>query len=284
MLDAGLADPGLTVSLTSLTWPVLAAYLATGAFAGFYGGLLGVGGGAVMVPVLAMLFAFQGFSPNHLMHLALGTSMATIIFTSLSSLRAHHAHGAVRWPVVRAMSPGVLLGTLAGTQLATLFSSRALSVFFILLTAAVAIQMLSGYRPAAQRELPSPLGMVGAGMVLGTVASFAAIGGGALTVPFLIWCQVRAHDAIGTSAAMGLPVALGGSLGYVLQGQGVDGLPAGSLGFVYLPALAALLLASTLAAPVGARVAHRLPVAVLKRLFAGLMLVLSAKLAWSLDF
>lgn len=146
----------------------------------------------------------------------------------------------------------------------------------------VAVQMIANLRPTPSRSLPGRGGLSLAGSVIGAVASLAAMGGGALTVPYLIWCNVRPHQAIGTSAAVGLPIAIGGTLGYVWNGWGNPGLPAGSLGFVYLPALGVILIASVLMAPLGARLAHRLPVSVLKRVFAGLLLVLSAKMLWSL--
>lgn len=257
-------------------------YLLTGALAGFFAGLLGVGGGVVVVPILTFIFGWQGFPAREVMHLALGTSMATILFTSMSSLRAHHAHGAVLWPVLRGLTPGVLLGTLLGAQVAALVSSRALSIFFVAFMIAVAVQMLANLRPKPSRSLPGRGGLGVAGTLIGGVASLAAMGGGALTVPYLIWCNVRPHSAIGTSAAVGLPIAVGGTLGYVWNGWGHPELPAGSLGFIYLPALAVLLVASVLAAPLGARLAHRLPVPVLKRVFAGLLALLAAKMLWSL--
>ncbi len=265
-----------------IPFAAIAAYLSTGAVAGFFAGLLGVGGGVVVVPVLTMIFAGQGFPANEVLHLALGTSMATILFTSLSSLRAHHAHQAVLWPVMRRLTPGILVGTLLGAQLAAWISSRSLSIFFVAFMLMVAFQMVANLRPKPTRSLPGRAGLGAVGGLIGAVASLAAMGGGALTVPYLIWCNVRPHQAIGTSAAVGLPIALGGTVGYVWNGWGHPGLPAGSLGFVYLPALAVILVASVMTAPLGARLAHRLPIKVLKRVFAGLLLILSAKMLWSL--
>lgn len=258
------------------------AYLATGGVAGFFAGLLGVGGGVIVVPVLSMIFAWQGFPGREVLHLALGTSMATILFTSLSSLRAHHRHGAVLWPVVGRITPGILIGTQIGAQVAAWISSRSLSLFFAGFMVFVAVQMVANLRPQPTRSLPGHAGLSGAGVVIGGIASLAAMGGGALTVPYLIRCNVRPHVAIGTSSAVGLPIALGGTAGYLWNGWGHPGLPAGSLGFVYLPALAVILLASVAAAPLGARTAHRLPVKMLKRVFAGLLLLLSAKMLWSM--
>ncbi|KXB29771.1 hypothetical protein AT959_17765 [Dechloromonas denitrificans] len=261
---------------------VIPIYLLTGAAAGFFAGLLGVGGGVVVVPVLTVIFTWQGFPGREVLHLALGTAMATILFTSLSSLRAHHAHRAVLWPVMRRLTPGILLCTLLGAQLAAGISSRALAIFYVAFMLFIALQMFANLRPTPSRSLPGRAGLGLAGSLIGAIASLAAMGGGALTVPYLIWCNVRPHQAIGTSAAVGLPIAVGGTLGYVWNGWGHGELPAGSLGFVYLPALVVILLASVAVAPLGAGLAHRLPVVVLKRIFAGLLLVLSAKMLWSL--
>ena len=263
-----------------MTWWL--AYLALGAFTGFFAGMLGIGGGLVMVPVLTLMFAAQGFVPAEVLHLALGTSMAAILFTSISSLRAHHAHGAVLWPVVGRITPGILGGTLLGTLLASQVPSRPLALFFAVFVIFVAIQMFINLKPKPARELPGFTGMTTVGGGIGVVSSLVAIGGGALTVPFLSWCNVRVQHAIGTSAAVGFPIALGGALGYIFNGWGHLELPTGSLGYVSLPALVWLVVASMLTAPIGARLAHRLPVATLKRIFAGLLILLAGKMLISL--
>lgn len=255
-----------------------AGYLALGAFAGFFAGLLGVGGGAIMVPVLAMMFAAQGFADTHLMHVALGTSMATIVFTSMASLRAHHRRGAVIWPIVRAMAPGIVVGTLLGAQIAAHVPTRPLALFFAAFISYVAIQMVLNVKPKPSRQLPGPAGMAGVGGLIGGVSALVAIGGGSLSVPFMAWCNVKVHQAIGTSAAIGLPIALAGSAGYMLAGHDAAGLPDGSFGFIYLPALAGTVVASMLVAPFGARVAHSLPVATIKKIFAAVLMLLAAKM------
>lgn len=254
------------------------AYLGLGLFVGFVAGLLGIGGGTVLVPILAMIFTAQGFAPEHVLHLALGSSMATIIFTAIASLRAHHKHGAVIWPVVRDITPGILLGTGLGTLVASRIPTRELAIFFTVFVALIALQMLANLKPAPTRQLPGRLGTAGVGVGIGIVSALVAIGGGALTVPFLTWCNVRMQSAIGTSAAVGLPIALGGTIGYVWNGLHVSGLPAQSVGFVYLPAVAFVMVASITTAPLGAKLAHRLPVATLKRIFAGVLILLSLKM------
>ncbi len=260
----------------------LLGYLALGAVAGFFAGLLGVGGGAIMVPVLALMFAAQGFPGVHLMHLALGTSMAAIVFTSIASLRAHHRHGAVQWPIVKAIAPGILLGTFAGAQLASLIPTRPLAIFFTVFMCYVAFQMLANIKPKPSRQLPGPLGMAVVGSGIGALSALVAIGGGSLSVPFMTWCNVKMHHAIGTSAAIGLPIAVAGTAGYLMGGADATGLPTGSFGYIYLPALAAAVAVSMLTAPLGAQAAHRLPVATLKKVFAGVILLLLAKMVHSL--
>jgi uncharacterized membrane protein YfcA len=257
-------------------------YLATGVFAGFLAGLLGVGGGLVIVPVLAFIFAAQHFPAGQVMHLALGTSLASIMFTSISSLRTHHAHGAVNWQVVRGITPGIIAGTLIGTMVAAQLSTAFLKVFFVVFLYYVATQMIMNIKPKPSRELPGVMGMFSAGGVIGAVSSLVGIGGGTLSVPFMTWCNVKLHQAIGTSAAIGFPIAVAGAAGYIANGWMRDSLPAYSLGFVYLPALAGLVVASVLTAPFGARLAHRLPVATLKKFFALLLYALGTRMLLSL--
>ena len=260
----------------------LLIYLAIGLAAGFVAGLLGVGGGLILVPVLSWVYAHEGFPAAYNIHMALGTSLGTIVFTSVSSLRAHHGHDAVRWEAVRRITPGILLGTLAGGIAAAWLPDFGLRVFFTLFLFYAATQMLLGFRPRPHRQLPGWPGMTLAGGLIGLVSSWVGIGGGTLSVPFLTWCNVRFQEAIGTSAAIGLPIAVSGAVGYALSGRAVQGLPDWSLGFIYLPALAAVALMSMLAAPWGARLTHRLPVARLRRIFAGLLYLLGLRMLWSL--
>ena len=254
------------------------AYLFLGLVTGVLAGLFGIGGGAVMVPVLTVLFSAQAFPADYLVHLALGTSMATIIPTSISSLRAHHKHGAVLWPAVRGLAPGILLGTFSATFLAAYLSPRPLTVFFCLFMTYVAAQMILNRKPNPSRQLPGWLGLSAVGAGIGGVSALVAIGGGTMTVPFLNWCNVRLQTAIGTSAAVGLPIALAGATGYVLNGWAIQGLPENTLGFVYWPAVLAMAAASLLSAPWGAKLAHRLPVSTLKKLFAGLIILLALQM------
>jgi uncharacterized membrane protein YfcA len=260
----------------------LLVYLALGLVAGFVAGLLGVGGGLIMVPVLTWAYAAQGFAPAYNIHLALGTSLAVIVLTSVSSLRAHHGHGAVDWLTVRRMAPGIVAGTLAGSLAAAWLTDAGLKLFFTVFLFYAATQMLLGFKPKPGRPMPGWPGMSLAGGVIGVVSSWVGIGGGTLTVPFLTWCETDLRRAIGTSAAVGFPIAVAGTLGYVASGHAVAGLPEKSLGFVYLPALAAIAAGSWLTAPLGARATHRWPVAVIKKIFAGLLYVLGVRMAYGL--
>ncbi len=259
------------------------AYIGLGVFTGFFAGLLGIGGGLVMVPTLTMLFVVQSnFPSDEVLHMALGTSMATILFTSLSSLRTHHQHGAVLWKIVLQITPGILLGTVLGTLLASRVPAKPLAVFFTVFVCFMAAQMFLEVKPKPSRELPGAGGVFAVGTGIGSISALVAIGGGAFTVPFLNWCNVQMQKAIGTSAAVGFPIAVGGSLGYIYNGWGHPNLPSGSLGFVYLPALLWMVPPSMLMAPVGARLAHQMPVRTLKRIFACLLVALASRMLWKL--
>lgn len=253
-------------------------YLLLGAIAGFLAGMFGVGGGLILVPVLMFLFDLQHFPAEHVMLLALGTSMAAILFTSLASLRAHHRHGAVVWRVVRNITPGILLGTGIGASLAAYIPTRGLAIFFTLFVYTVAAQILFDFRPHAARQLPGAAGMTLAGMLTGCLSSLVSIGGGSIVVPFLVWCNITLRNAIGTSAAIGFPVAVGGTIGYVVTGMNNSWLPTYSLGFVYLPALFWIALASMITAPLGAKATHHMNTGLLRKLFALLLLALATKL------
>ena len=248
------------------------SYAALGLFAGLLAGLMGIGGGLVIVPVLAGLFAMQGFSDSVIMPLALGTSLATIVFTSLSSLRAHHRHGAVRWSLMAQLSVGIVAGGWLSGFVARWLGGPLLAVLFGLFELLVAAHLMFGKAPSAHRGAPGRGRNLLAGSIIGVVSALLGIGGGTLTVPWLVWHRVAMREAVGTAAACGLPIALVGASGFVLAGNGVNGLPEGSSGFVYWPAVAAISITSVLAAPLGARLAHSMPQHRLKQAFA-LMLV-----------
>lgn len=245
------------------------AYLVLGAFAGIMAGLLGVGGGLIMVPVLAMLWQVDAIGGEQMMQLAIGTSLAVIVFTSISSVRAHHRRDGVLWPLFWRLTPGILLGAALGATLASTLPQSLLKMTFGVFELLVAAQMGLRLQPTfSLRRIPGAFGMGLAGSVIGTVSAIVGIGGGTMTVPFLHACKVRMQQAIGTSAACGLPIATSAALSYVLLGWNNEHLPAESLGFVYLPALFGIAVSSVLFAPLGAALAHRLPTGVLRKLFA----------------
>lgn len=262
----------------------IAAYVVLGAFAGLLAGLLGVGGGLVIVPILTFMFTAQGFAHESIVHMALGTSLASIIFTSISSVLAHHKREAVLWPIVVSITPGIIAGSFFGTYIAAMLSTNVLKGFFSLFLYYVATQMLIGIKPKPSRSIPKAPGMFVSGGTIGVFSSLAGIGGGTLSVPFLSWCNIAMHRAIGTSAAIGFPIAIAGAFGYIVNGLKVTGLPEYTFGYVHVVALTSIVAASMLTAPLGARLAHSLPVEKLKKIFACLLFVLATRMLLSLWF
>ncbi len=261
--------------------PELLAYLGVGVVTGFFAGLLGIGGGTIIVTSLALMFAARGFPAGYVMHFAIGTSLAAIIAGSWSSFRAHHRHGAVDWSLVRRMTPGLLAGVLAGALASPFLGNAFLKFFFLGVMALVTVQVAFDLRPRGGRDLPGAAGLTFVGAVIGLCASFFGGGAAAVGVPFLTWCRVTIHRAIGTVAAMGFPMSIAGALGYMAAGWSVPEKPAWSLGFVYLPAFAGIAVTSILAAPWGAKLAHRLKGATLRRIFAVFLVVMGVKVAVS---
>ncbi|MDH5648207.1 MAG: sulfite exporter TauE/SafE family protein [Gammaproteobacteria bacterium] len=253
-------------------------YLVLGAFAGTLAGLLGVGGGLVIVPVLVTILNQQQVTPDIVVHIAIGSSLATIVATSLSSIYAHHKRGAVLWPVFWQLTPGIVIGALIGALLADAMPADILRKVFALFEFAVAAQLLFGRLPSAHRVLPSTLVLSGVGAIIGAVSSVVGIGGGTMTVPFLIWCNTVAQKAVATSAACGLPIAIAGAIGFAFTGWHTPGLPQWSTGYLYWPAIISIVLASSLFAPVGAHIAHKLPAAKLKKMFGLFLVMLGLKM------
>jgi uncharacterized membrane protein YfcA len=256
----------------------IVVYLVVGSVAGLLAGLLGVGGGLVIVPALLWVFRGNAFDPAVIVHLAVGTSLATIVATSISSIRAHHKRGAVLWPEVKALAPGIVtgawLGAVAADAMNTFWLQRVFACFAIL----VGLQMGFGFKAAAHRSLPGSVGMSIAGTVIGAVSAIVGIGGGSLTVPYLNWCSVNMRNAVATSAACGLPIAVAGAIGFIVTGWGEAGLPVATTGYVYWPAFGGVIAASFILAPLGARLAHTLPVAALKKVFAVLLVGVGTKM------
>jgi uncharacterized protein len=258
-----------------------AGYIAVGAVAGFLAGLLGVGGGAIIVPLLVALFEAQGLPGAHVLHLAVGTAMATILFTSVASVRAHSARGAVRWDIALRMAPGVLAGGLVGSSIAGWIPTAALAALFAAVIFVAGTSMLLDLKPKPSRTPPGLAGMLAAGFLISALSALAAVGGAFLTVPFMLWCNVPLLGAIGTAAAIGFPIALSGTVGYVAAGLGETALPPYTLGFVFLPALVGVIVASMLTAPFGAATAHRLPTKWMKRISALLLYAIGTRMLLS---
>jgi len=258
-------------------------YLLLGLFVGYFSGLLGIGGGLIMVPVLTILFEAQHIPSTNILHLALGTSMATIMFTSISSAYQHHQHRAVKWKVVGIITPGILMGTTLGALIVGYVTTLYLAIFFIIFVYFAALQMLVGLKPDATRNYPVSWEVTVAGMVIGSISSIVSIGGGVLSVPYLVWHKIPVRHAIATSSALGFPIALGGSLGYIVTGllKG-QGLPAHSFGYIYLPALLWLVIGTLFTVHLGAKSTHRMPVDMLRKIFAFMLFALATRMLFKL--
>ncbi|MGS0939553.1 sulfite exporter TauE/SafE family protein [Pseudomonas luteola] len=246
-------------------------YLILGACAGVLAGLFGVGGGLIIVPVLVFSFTAHGMDTDVLTHLAVGTSLATIVFTSINSILAHHRQGAVQWPIVVWMTVGIILGSFVGGVTASYIQEPILQKIIGTFAILVSLQMVLDLRPKSSRPVPGKPVLTLAGVVIGWASAIFGIGGGSLTVPFLTWRGVSMQRAVATSSACGLPIALSGALSFMVVGWSEPGLPEWSLGYVYLPALVGIALTSMFFARFGARLAHTLSPRLLKRLFALLL-------------
>ncbi len=263
----------------SIWWLI---YPLMGLFAGFFAGLLGIGGGMILVSLMVFAFNAQGFPDDRVMHLALGTSLATIVFTSIKSVHSHHKHGAVRWDIVRNAVAGLVIGTLAGSAVAETLRSRALAVLFTLFVVYSAVNMMLDLKPKPTRQLPGPVGLqFGAGLV-GVASALVGAGGGFLSIPLMSFCNVPMRQCVATSSALGLPIAIAGTIGFLISGWDKDHLPAYSLGYLYLPALVGIVIGTFVTVPIGAKMAHTIPVPKLKKVFAIILAIMAVKMTVSL--
>lgn len=244
---------------------------------GFLAGLLGIGGGMIMVPFITAILSSRGVDADLSIKMAIATSMGTIIFTSISSVRAHQKRGAIRWDLVKSLAPGIVLGAaIASVGVFSILKGSALALFFALFVSFSATQMFLDKKPAPSRAVPGPAGLIGAGSVIGFLSGLLGAGGGFISVPFMTWCNVAIHNAVATSAALGFPIALANAVGYVVGGSGLTDSPPYSIGYIWMPALLVIASCSVLTAPLGAAAAHKLPVKKLKRLFASILYLLAA--------
>lgn len=258
--------------------PLLIFELAVlGIATGFLAGLLGLGGGMIMVPFISIIMANRGVAPNLAIKMAIATSMATIIFTSISSVWAHQKRGAVRWDVVKRLAPGIVAGSFLGSLgVFALLKGSYLAIFFGLFVGFSATQMFLDKKPEPTRQLPGTAGLMAAGGLIGFLSGLVGAGGAFISVPFMTWCNIALRSAVGTSAALGFPIAVANVTGYVISGLNVADLPAGAFGYIWLPALLVIAVCSFLMAPVGAKAAHTLPIGKLKRIFASVLYLLAA--------
>ncbi len=254
---------------------LFAELLALGLLIGYLAGLLGIGGGMLMVPFLVFVLTAKGFAEVHIVKMAVATSLATICFTSMSSVRAHHQKGAVLWPVVLVLAPGIIVGAIIGARLAVALPAKVLTVLFAIFVTFSATQMFLNKKPKPSRVLPGSLGMFGVGNVIGGLSSMVGAGGAFVSVPFMTWCNVTIHKAVATSAALGFPIALAGTVGYMSAGWDLPQMPPDALGYLYLPGLIFISMGSMLTAPFGARAAHRMDIAPLKKVFASFLYLIA---------
>jgi uncharacterized protein len=259
--------------MLSITW--ILVYIVLGGFVGFMGGLLGVGGGGILVPLLASILVYQGIGGDQVVHLSLGTSLMCMIISAIASTRAHASRDAVVWKVVGGMAPGIILGSLLVTQVAANLKSAYIALFFALFMALVAVQMFMNWKPKPNLNPITFRGLLVAGVAIGSVSALAAVGGGFLTVTYLSYKNIVMKRAIGTSAAIGLPIAISGTIGYMISGWSKTLSVPYTIGFIYLPAFLAISIAISITAPYGARCSHHLPEAYLKKIFAVISLILS---------
>jgi uncharacterized protein len=255
-----------------------ALYLLAGAFVGFLAGLLGIGGGMMLVPMLSAIFTAQHFAPDHIVHMALATGMASVIFTSSSSVRSHHAKAAVDWSIVKRMVLPMILGTLSSSFASGWIDQKTLAIGFVVIVYGGAYQIYSGKKPAAGKTMPSTRWLWMFGLPIGFICGLVSAGGTFLTVPLMLYFGVPMRTAVGTGAALGIPVAVFGTIGFILSGWKISGLPDPHLGFVFVPALCALVVVSVLTAPIGANLAHRLPTQTLKKVFACSLFLVATKM------
>lgn len=257
-------------------------YLVLGALVGYMAGLLGLGGGGILVPLLSSIFLYQGISVDKVVHVALGTSLACMLISSAASVHAHTSRGAVDWRTVRGMSPGIIVGTFLTSLFSANVSSAFIALFFALFMALIAVQMFINWQPNPSQTPISFGGLIVAGVAVGSVAALATVGGGFLTIAYLGYKNVDIKKAIGSSSAIGFPIAVTGTVGYMISGWHDSLSNPYVFGFINVPAFLAISIASAIVAPCGAARSHSLPVVYLKKIFAIISLVLSIKMLVSL--
>lgn len=256
---------------------ILIEFLAIGLLAGYLAGFLGIGGGFVVVPALTFLFMQDPATAPWAIHMAVGTSLATMLVTSLSSIAAHHQKRAIRWPLVRSLTPGLLLGAVLGAIFANYLEPEILVRIVGIFAVLAGLQLILGRKPEGEKPMPGQPGVSLVGLLIGSVSSLIGIGGGALMGPWQLWHGVKAQNAVATSAACGYPIAIAGSISFLLLGLGSE-LPNGAFGYIHLPAFAGIAVASALAAPLGVATVHRLPPLTVRRVFGGFLILVGIRM------
>jgi uncharacterized protein len=259
---------------------IVTASLALGLVSGLLAGMFGIGGGMVIVPVLSFLFTAHGFPTGSIMIMAIATSLAAIIITAIASVASHHRLGSVIWAKVLRLAPGIVVGAEFGAIIADRIDVETLRLVFVIFLTYAGIEMLRGAETKTSVHHPSAFVDFCAGTAIGLLSALVGIGGGTLTVPYLAYCHYPIRNAVAIASACGLPIALAGTASYVLLGQKAVGLPEWCIGYVYLPSVFAIGLTSIFTAPIGAKLAHRLPAKQLKRYFSILLFALAVKMVW----
>lgn len=253
------------------------ALLGLGMATGLVAGLLGIGGGMIMVPFLTILFTQFQFPDAYILHMAIATSMTTIVFTAITSVRAQQKKKMIRWDIVWRLAPGIVIGgLLGGSEVFNLFKTEWLCLFFACFQLFSSYQMLTNKKPKPSRTLPGTTGMLSTGGLIGLMSSLVGAGGAFISVPFMAWCNVPMHNALASSSALGFPIAIASAAGYVIGAYGLPDLPQYSFGYIYLPALLCISLTSMMAAPIGVKMAHQLNTTQLRRIFAVLLICIAA--------
>ena len=251
--------------------------LCLGSVTGIVAGLLGIGGGMIMVPFLTILFNSFNFPPEHVLHMAIATSMTTILFTSISSVHAQNKKKTIRWDIVIALAPGIIFGGIVGGgKIFAILKGPWLTIFFASFQYFSAYQMLVNKKPKPSRTLPGKVGLFGTGSLIGSVSSLVGAGGAFISVPFMTWCNVPIHNALATSSALGFPIAAASAIGYIIGGWNIEDLPNHTLGYIYLPALLCIAIMSMMTAPIGVRIAHQLNTTQLRKLFAVVLICIAS--------
>jgi len=248
-----------------------------GILAGYLAGFLGIGGGFVVVPALTYLFLRDPATAPWAIHMAVATSLGTMLVTSLSSIIAHQRKGAIRWSLVRSLAGGLVVGAILGAAVADRLNGDALVRVFGIFAILAGLQLILSRQPDGEKPLPGRPMLSLTGVIIGGISSLIGIGGGALTGPWQLWHGIRAQNAVATSAACGYPIAIAGTVSFILFGLG-NQLPSGALGYVHVPAFLGIALTSAMAAPLGAATVHRLQPKLVKRLFGGFLILVGLRM------